>query len=233
MSISAQLGPEVPVGHALSLAPLSEFRAQLRAWLLANAGQLVDLTAPRPDYEARVVAARGLQRVLYEAGWARFGWPTWSGGLGGSSLHRGIVYEELSGTGWHGPAIFEHVEIIAPTLLAYARPEFVAEALPRFLDGTRSWAQGFSEPDAGSDLASLRTRGVVDGDTVVVTGQKLWTSWAKWGHSCLALVRTGTAEERHRGLTMLAIDLDAPGVDVRPIEQVNGTPELAEVTGRR
>jgi alkylation response protein AidB-like acyl-CoA dehydrogenase len=215
--------------HALGRVPLDEFRSVLREWLEDNAEVLATRFAPMPDYEKRVEAARSLQRMLYDAGWARFGWPSWAGGLGGNALHRGVVHEELSYRGWSGPSIFEHLEIVAPTLLVFAQPTFVARVFPAFLNGSRSWAQGFSEPESGSDLASLRTRGVVDGEHIVVTGQKIWTSWAKWGHSCLALVRTGTAAERHRGLTMVAIPLDSPGVDVRPIRQVNGTEELAEV----
>jgi alkylation response protein AidB-like acyl-CoA dehydrogenase len=232
MSISMRdadpAGAPLPV-HPLGQAPLAEFRSSFRQWLDQNAAELASLFAPRPDFEERVEAARSMQRMLYDAGWARFGWPSWAGGLGGDALHRGVVHEELSALGWPGPSIFEHLEIVAPTLLAFAQPTLVEGVFPAFLDGSRSWAQGFSEPESGSDLASLRTRGVVDGDHMVVTGQKIWTSWAKWSHSCLALVRTGSAEERHRGLTMIAIPLDSPGVDVTPIRQVNGTEELAEV----
>jgi alkylation response protein AidB-like acyl-CoA dehydrogenase len=232
MSISIQdvdpAGTPIQV-DPLSQRPLGEFRSALRAWLDDHADELAEPFAPLPDYEERVRAARTLQRMLYDAGWARFGWPSWAGGVGGNALHRGVVHEELSRRGWPGPSIFEHLEIIAPTLLAFAQPTFVARTFPAFLDGSRSWAQGFSEPESGSDLASLRTLGIVDGEHMVITGQKIWTSWAKWAHSCLALVRTGTAAARHRGLTMVAIPLDSPGVEVRPIRQVNGTEELAEV----
>src|SRR5690606_34943477 len=101
---------------------------------------------------------------------------------------------------------------------------------PRFLAGEAAWAQGFSEPGAGSDLASLRSRArEVDGG-LVVDGRKIWTSWAKYATRCLALVRTGELSARHRALTMVAIDLDQPGVEVSPITQANGTEELAEVT---
>jgi alkylation response protein AidB-like acyl-CoA dehydrogenase len=233
MSMSISIERPEPVhpvkSHPLSASSLTTFTSEFQEWCRVNSTELALLMAPHPDYETRVVAARSLQRILFDAGWSRFGWPTWVGGWGGTALHRGIVFEELSKLGWHGPAIFEHLEIIAPTLLEFGDTDFVAERFPRFLDGTQSWVQGFSEPDAGSDLASLRTRGVVDEDCVVVTGQKIWTSWAKWGHSCLALVRTGSVEDRHRGLTMVALDLESSGVDVRPIQQANGTYELAEV----
>ncbi len=192
-----------------------------RRWLLCS--------YPAPDYDLRVERARSIQKLLFDAGWARFGWPIWAGGLGGSGLHRGVVHEELCAIGWHGPTVFEHIEIIAPTLLEHGPTDFIAEILPQFLDGSRTWAQGFSEPEAGSDLASLRTRGVIEGDELVITGQKMWTSWAKWAHYCLVLVRTGTTEERHRGLTMIAVELSSPGIEMRPIRQSNGTDELAEV----
>ncbi|UMG91285.1 acyl-CoA dehydrogenase family protein [Nocardioides sp. TF02-7] len=186
-------------------------------------------SAPRPTSTRRWSGARRLRALLWEADWGRYGWPEEYGGRGGSSLHRAAVHEELFRAGWHGPAVFEHVEIIAPTLVRYAQPAFLEQRLPRFLDGAEVWSQGFSEPEAGSDLASLRTRAVEDGDAFVVNGSKIWTSWSKWARWCLALVRTGTADERHRGLTMMAIDLTAPGVRVRPIRQANGTDELAQV----
>jgi alkylation response protein AidB-like acyl-CoA dehydrogenase len=170
-----------------------------------------------------------LRRLLWDAGWARAGWPAAIGGLGGNGLHRAVIHDELYRAGWPGPTVFEHLEIIAPTLLEFASPDFATAVLPGFLDGSRSWAQGFSEPEAGSDLAGLRTRAVLDGDDFVVTGNKIWTSWSKYAHWCLALVRTGALEERHRGLTMLAVELTSPGVEVRHIRQANGTDELAEV----
>jgi hypothetical protein len=103
--------------------------------------------------------------------------------------------------------------------------------LPRFLRGEERWSQGFSEPDAGSDLASIRTRATATSDGGhLITGRKIWTSWARYATWCLVLARTGTAESRHRGLTAFAVDLRSPGVEVRAIEQANGTDELAEVT---
>ena len=216
-------------GAPLSLPRLDEFADRFREWMAVHDAQLAPLLAPRSDYDQRVEQARGLRKLLSQEGWGRYGWPEGVGGLGGTILHRGIVYEELYRVGWTGPAIFEHLEIIAPTLARFAEPGFAARVLPDFLDGSKAWAQGFSEPEAGSDLASLRTRAVPDGDEFIVTGSKIWTSWSKWADWCLALVRTGTAEQRHRGLTMMAIDLNSPGVDARPIMQANGTEELAEV----
>ena len=102
--------------------------------------------------------------------------------------------------------------------------------MPAFLSGRELWAQGFSEPDAGSDLATIRTTAKRDGDGFVVNGRKIWTSWARYATWCLVLARTGAADSRHRGLTALIVDLRSPGVEVRAIEQANGTDELAEVT---
>jgi alkylation response protein AidB-like acyl-CoA dehydrogenase len=197
--------------------------------MTANDAQLAPLFEAHSDYDVRVQQARQLRRLLFEHDWGRVGWPTEAGGIGGTALHRAIVQDELYRAGWPGPAVFEHLEIIAPTLLKYGQQEFVTAVLPEFLKGSQTWSQGFSEPEAGSDLASLRTPAVLDGDEFVVTGNKIWTSWSHYARWCLALVRTGTPEQRHRGLTMIAIDLESPGVDVRPIRQANGTNELAEV----
>lgn len=210
-------------------AHLQSFAATFADWVRANEFRLRPLLHHPLDFDQAVANARELRKVLWDSEWGRWGWPAEFGGLGGTSLHRAKVYEELYRAGWGGPTIFEHVEIIAPTLARYATPDFAARVLPTFLDGSEPWAQGFSEPEAGSDLASLRTRAVLDGDNLIINGSKIWTSWAKWARWCLTLVRTGTPEERHRGLTMVAIDLNQPGVEVSPIRQANGTDELAQV----
>ncbi|MBH0779762.1 acyl-CoA dehydrogenase family protein [Nocardia bovistercoris] len=209
---------------------LRDFVERFRGWIADNRTELDPLLPARADYDARVATARQLRRLLFDAEWGRWGWPEELGGAGGTIAHRAAVHDELFRVGWGGPVVFEHLEIVAPTLVRYADPEFARTVLPRFLDGSQSWAQGFSEPEAGSDLAALRTRAEFDGTDWVVDGAKIWTSWAKYARWCLALVRTGTAQQRHRGLTMIAIDLESPGVTMRPIRQANGTDELAEVT---
>jgi alkylation response protein AidB-like acyl-CoA dehydrogenase len=216
-------------GHPARDVPPEQFAVAFRDWIAANRDRLAPLFVPHVGYGARVESARALRRLLFDEDWGRVGWPEEFGGLGGTIQHRAVLSEELYRAGWCGPANFEHVEIIAPTLVRFGTNDFVASELPRFLDGSRSWAQGFSEPEAGSDLASLRTRAVLDGDHLVINGGKIWTTWAKWSHWCLALVRTGTTEQRHRGLSMVAIDLTAAGVRVEPIRQANGTDELAQV----
>ncbi len=209
---------------------LGKFIEEFRNWVAAHEDELAALLPGYADYDTRVDVARRLRRVLFDAGWGRVGWPAEFGGSGGTIVHRAAIHDELFRAGWGGPALFEHLEIVAPTLVRFGDPEFVRNVLPAFLDGSQTWAQGFSETEAGSDLAALRTRAEFDGTDWVVNGAKIWTSWAKYARWCLALVRTGAAEERHRGLTMMAIDLSAPGVDARPIRQANGTDELGEVT---
>ena len=219
---------------APATSDLAQFQEEFRTWLDEQGEHLAPLLRPYPDFDERVIVASRLRRVLFDSGWGRYGWPSRVGGLGGSILHRGIVHEELTRRGWPGPANFEHLEIIAPTLVRFADPDFAAEVMPRFLAGDEAWSQGFSEPEAGSDLAGLRTTARVEESTagveLVISGRKIWTSWAAWASRALVLVRTGTAQERHRGLTMVAVDLRQAGVEIRRIRQANGTDELAEVT---
>ncbi|MDQ2677758.1 MAG: acyl-CoA dehydrogenase family protein [Actinomycetota bacterium] len=208
---------------------LGRYRRDLEAWLAAEPAALVAATRPEPVFERRVEVMRTLMAELYDEGWARVGWPVELGGSGGTIRHRAVMWEALARHGVQGMALFEHLEVLAPTLAALGPPDLVAALLPEFLSGRQLWAQGFSEPDAGSDLASLRTTAVLDGDEYVIDGAKIWTSWARYGTWCLLLARTGDAASRHRGLTAFIVDLRAPGVEVRAIEQANGTDELAEV----
>jgi alkylation response protein AidB-like acyl-CoA dehydrogenase len=220
-------GPAAPADPRL---PLRAYAAAFDAWLAEEPVALAAARRPIASYAARVEAMSGLMAALYDAGWSRYGWPEAFGGCSGTILHRAVMWSALARRGLPGMALFEHLEILGPTLVAMARAPFAAEVLPRFLSGRELWSQGFSEPDAGSDLASIRTRAVWTGNGYRITGRKIWTSWARYATWCLVLVRTGTPESRHRGVTALAVDLRSPGVEVRAIEQANGTDELAEVT---
>jgi alkylation response protein AidB-like acyl-CoA dehydrogenase len=218
------------VDHGDPLLDVHRFGAALGDWLATEPAALTAARQPRPDFADRVEVMRGLLGALHEAGWARYGWPEALGGLGGTIAHRAAFWEALARAGVPGMAVYEHLEVLAPTLAAHGPPAFVAEALPAFLAGRELWSQGFSEPGAGSDLAGLRTTARRDGDHYVVDGRKIWTSWARYATWCLLLARTGAPDSRHRGLTAFVVDLRAPGIEVRAIEQANGTDELAEVT---
>ena len=166
---------------------------------------------------------------LHADGWNRYGWPEAAGGLGGNEIHRAVLYEELASAMLPIPAQAWTLEVMGPAILKFAA-RLAGEYLPRYLDGTEWWGQGFSEPESGSDLASLRTRATEDGSGgFVVNGQKIWTSQGGTAKRLCVLVRTGSPESRHRGLTMMLIDTDAPGVTVRPIALASGRRELAEV----
>ncbi len=170
-----------------------------------------------------------LMARLYADGWNRYGWPESVGGLGGNEIHRAVYYEELGYAMLPIPAQHWTLETLGPALLKFA-PQLAAQYLRGYLSGAEWWGQCFSEPESGSDLATLRTRATDDGaGGLVINGQKIWTSQGPTASRLLALVRTGTPDSRHRGLTMIMVDADAPGVTVRPIALASGRRELAEV----
>jgi alkylation response protein AidB-like acyl-CoA dehydrogenase len=209
---------------------LVTYAAALEAWLAEGPVCLKQAQIRYASYGERATSMSDLLAGLYEAGWSRYGWPASIGGLGGTILHRAAMWEALARHDVAGMALFEHLEILAPTLVAMGPQPFVAEAMAEYLSGRQRWAQGFSEPDAGSDLASMRTNATpVDGG-FVINGRKIWTSWASYATWCLVLARTGSTASRHRGLTAFIVNLESPGVEVRAIEQANGTDELAQVT---
>jgi acyl-CoA dehydrogenase len=205
------------------------YATALNAWMESNAGELAPFCARNPGsiedafaHEARFLA------LLADGGWSRYGWPEDVGGLGGSAILRGVLYDELTRAGYVIPEAYLFFEVLAPTLVTYA-PRLAASEFGPCLRGDVVWCQGFSEPDAGSDLASLRTRAVEDGDGFRVNGQKVWASFGTVAQRSAVLVRTGSPESRHRGLSMLWIDLATPGVTVRPISAETGRNEFAEL----
>ncbi|BBX17173.1 acyl-CoA dehydrogenase [Mycolicibacterium duvalii] len=202
-----------------------EFRQYLRDLKLAEQWRLAAFTTAEDGlaHDAAVMAR------LYADGWNRYGWPESAGGLGGDEIHRAVYYEELGHAMLPIPAQQWTLETLGPALLKFA-PQLAAQYLPGYLSGAEWWGQCFSEPESGSDLATLRTRAVDDGaGGFVINGQKIWTSQGPTAARLLALVRTGAPESRHRGLTMIMIDADAPGVTIRPIALASGRRELAEV----
>ena len=207
---------------------IATFRSELGRWLADHATDLNRFGALPTDLDGQFAVLGDLQRLLYDAGWLRWGWPEELGGLGGSSLLRGVLSEELAAAGCPPPFSFGMMEVLAPAVARFA-PAVAAWALPPLLRGEEAWCQGFSEPEAGSDLASLRLRAVDAGDHFRVTGQKVWTSWAQYAARCILLARTGTPEEAHRGITALFVDMDTPGVTVRPLRAMSGDAEFAEM----
>lgn len=206
-----------------------EYSDAFRFWLNDNIDILSDYCPAGwtsvAEYFNRL---RPFHRLLRDEGWARWGWPTEFGGAGGHPSLRGAMYDAIYDAGFDVPRGFELLEVVGPTLIQFA-PEIAQTYLPQLLSGDVIVSQGFSEPDAGSDLASLRTRAESDGDTWRVNGQKLWVSHAHAADWCLLLTRTGTLESRHRGLTMFWMDMRSSGVTARPIEFADGRDELAEV----
>lgn len=203
--------------------------AELRAWLRDHHTELRDFAVrTRGGIGANVEHERALLRLLHDAGWSRWGWPESAGGLGGPVLLRALLYDELAGAGLEIPEAYVILETLGPLLAEYA-PELADTHLPRFLAGDELWGQGFSEPEAGSDLAHLRTRALVTHSGFVLSGQKIWTTLGQFAQYAAVLARTGAADSAHRGLTMLWVDLSAPGVSVRPITASNGRDEFAEM----
>jgi alkylation response protein AidB-like acyl-CoA dehydrogenase len=208
-------------------ADQAEFRDEVRTWLAEHAPR-----EPRPHLDATAMREYDLawQRTQWEGGWAGIAWPERYGGRGLTTVQQLIWYEEYARAGL--PAVdasFVGLNHAGPTLIATASEEQNAFHLPRILRGEDVWCQGFSEPGAGSDLAALSTRAEPDGDEFVVTGQKIWTSFAVIADYQELLVRTGRGESRHRGITWLICDMRSPGIDVRPIETIEGGSEFCEV----
>jgi alkylation response protein AidB-like acyl-CoA dehydrogenase len=205
------------------------FAAQVRDWIREHEEDLRPFRRSAPNASEQLKSLRKLQRVLYDAGWLRYGWTPAVGGLGGSMLLRGILLEEMLEAKVPPPLSFAVMEVYAPAVVEGAAPEVAAEFIPRLLDGSDIWCQGFSEPNAGSDLGSLRTRAVLDGDHWIVNGQKTWTSFGQDADRCLLLVRTGKQEEAHRGITALFVDMDTPGITARGVKAATGDEEFAEL----
>src|SRR5256885_6645497 len=206
---------------------LRPFRAELGRWMADHAADLDRFRHLPTDLDGQFAVLGDLQRLLFDAGWLQWGWPEAVGGLGGSSLQRGVLGEDVAAAVGQPPFSFGMMEVLAPAVARFA-PDIAAWALPPLLRGDEAWCQGFSEPEAGSDLASLRLRAVDEGDTWRVNGQKVWTSWAQYARRCILLARTGTVEDAHRGITALFVDMDSPGVPVPPPPATSGAAEVAQ-----
>jgi alkylation response protein AidB-like acyl-CoA dehydrogenase len=208
---------------------LDEFRASLDRWLDEHHDALAPDHAGLGTLDDQMAQLAKVKRLTYDAGWMRWGWPERVGGLGGSTLLRAYLGEALTGRDLVEPGIYSMPEVLAPTMIDYAAPELAATMVPRLLRGDETWCQGFSEPGTGSNLASLSCRATRTDEGWRVTGQKVWTSLAQFSQRCVLLTRTGTPESAHRGITALFVDMETPGITVRPIETMHGAPEFSEV----
>lgn len=211
---------------------VQKFRAEVRDWLAENLvgefAALKGLGGPGREHEAFEERLAWNQH-LAAAGLTCLGWPEEHGGRGLSVAHRVAFYEEYAKA--NAPDKVNHLgeELLGPTLIAYGTPEQQQRFLPRILDVTELWSQGYSEPGAGSDLANVSTTATLDGDEWVINGQKVWTSLAHWAQWCFVVARTEKGSKRHAGLSYLLVPLQQPGVEIRPIIQLTGDSEFNEV----
>lgn len=202
------------------------FRQEVRDWLTENVPR-----EPRPAHGEEMVAYdREWQRSQYQAGWAGIAWPKAYGGRGLSLTQQLIWFEEYARAQAPGVGVF-YVALnhAGPTLIAQGSDEQKADHLSRILSGDSIWSQGFSEPGAGSDLAAIRTRAEIDGDHLVVNGQKIWTTYGQYSQHQELLVRTDPSLARHKGLTWVICDINTPGIDIRPITCMDGSAHFCEV----
>ena len=209
----------------------SEFRDLVRTWLHENVvGEFAELRGrggpgdEEVGFEIRVE----WEKLLGRAGWIGLGWPVEHGGRGATVDQQIIWAEEYVRA--EAPARTNHMgeNLLAPTLIEYGTPEQCARFLPGILAGEERWCQGYSEPNAGSDLANVQTKARLDGDHWIIDGQKVWTSLAHVSHWCFVVARTEPGSQRHAGLTFLLVPMQQPGVEVRPIAQITGGGEFNE-----
>ena len=209
----------------LNLTPEQEaFRAEVREWLSANVPS--ELPAAQDE---RFAALRAWERRLYDAGYAAISWPRAYGGRDADLMTQAIFSEEYVRAGAPDRLNALGLGLAGPTLMAFGSDEQKQRWLPGILSCEDIWCQGFSEPDAGSDLANLRTTAAREGVEYIVNGQKIWTSLGRYGDWIFTLVRTDKDAPKHKGISFVMIDMHSPGIEVRPILQINNDAAFAEV----
>lgn len=208
---------------------IAAFRQEVRDWIHN------DLSSDERDFEgmgmpndANYERVMGVRKKLAAKGWAAPAWPKEYGGMGATVRQQAVFNEELSYNRVPGPD-FVGINYVGPTLMLYGTDDQKRRFLPKILSGEEKWCQGYSEPGSGSDLASLQTRAVLDGDEFVVNGQKIWTSGAHRADWVFLLVRTDPDAPKHRGISYLLADMRSPGITVRPLVNMAGSHEFNEV----
>jgi alkylation response protein AidB-like acyl-CoA dehydrogenase len=213
----------------LNLTPEEcRFRDELRDWLRANVPADWDERREEP-LEARFDYLKAWQRKLHSAGWAGISWPKEYGGRGAPLIEQVIFYEEMARAKAPPLANVLGLALIGPAIIAFGTAAQKARFLEKILSAGEIWCQGFSEPNAGSDLAALSTSAVLDGDAYIVNGQKVWNSYGWAADWCELVVRTDPSAAKHKGLTVLLVDMKSPGVEVRPLRQMTGESEFNEL----
>jgi acyl-CoA dehydrogenase len=208
------------------------FREEIRDWMAEHLrGEFAHLRfrGGPADEHAFVEDRMAWEREMASGGWTCVGWPVEHGGRG-LPLHLEVAFhEEYTRAGGPGRAGLVGEGLLGPTLIHFGSPELQQRFLPGIAAGTEFWCQGYSEPNAGSDLANVSTRARLEGDEWVIDGQKVWTSLAQWSGWCFVVARTEEGSQRHHGLSYLLVPMDQPGVEIRPIRQITGTAEFNEV----
>src|SRR6201995_2235290 len=189
---------------------------------------LVGATLPHA-LDDRMSLLREWQAACYEAGYVGRAWPSEFGGGGRPPVEQIIVDQELAAAGAPEFVNIVGLDVLGPSLLRFGSDDQRRRYIPPILSAEEIWCQGFSEPEAGSDLASLRTRAAKDGDNYVINGQKTWVSWGQYATWCGLLARTDDSVPRHRGISMLIVDMSSPGVEVRPMTQITGHAEFSQL----
>ncbi len=206
-------------------AATEAFRQEVRTWLEANVPH-----EPMPsDPEAAFQHMRSWQKHMCDAGWAGIHWPKPYGGRGATLIEQAVFSQELARVGAPPMANTLGLMIVGPTLMVHGTEAQKKRYIPRILSAEEIWCQGFSEPNSGSDLASLQTRAVEDGDDFVINGQKIWTSMAHFADMCILLARTDQQAPKHQGISFLLVDMHSPGITVKPLRQMTGGAEFNEV----
>lgn len=210
---------------------LEEYRQHCREWLLANLpeGWGTPFYEPPKNDKEREEFGREWERKLYEGGFNGITWPKEYGGQGLTNMHQTIFNEEAGKLNAPGGINGLGKSLLGPTLLACGTEEQKKRFIPPLLRGEEIWCQGFSEPNSGSDLASLQTRAVLDGDEWVINGQKVWTSGAQYADWIFLLARTDPEAPKHKGITFFLVPMRQPGIEVRPLKQINGQAHFNEV----
>jgi alkylation response protein AidB-like acyl-CoA dehydrogenase len=216
----------------LTLTPAEEnFRDECRAWLDVHVPQQWHDSAFRESLTStgEIDFLKSWQQTLYNGGWVGLTWPREYGGRGATLMQQVIFNQEMARA--KAPPLINVLGIIiaGPTIMVHGAEEQKRRYLPKILNAEEIWCQGFSEPNSGSDLASLATRASLDGDEFVVNGQKIWNSYAHISQQCLLLVRTDPSVPKHKGISALIVDMQSPGVTVKPLRQITGDAEFNEI----